>query len=61
MNILSMGGHILDLDEVRTSSVEASCIRLTFRNEDIVVLHWRDEKERGDVLRAVAARCPCAN
>ena len=54
MNILSMGGQILDLDEVRTSSVEAACIRLTFRNGDTVVLHWRDERERGDVLRAVA-------
>lgn len=55
MNILSMDGQIVDLDEVRTSSVEATCIRLTFRNGDTVVLHWRDEVERGDVLRAVGA------
>jgi hypothetical protein len=54
MNILSMAGQILDLDEVLTSSVEASGIRLTFRNGDTLVLHWRDESERGDVLRAVA-------
>jgi hypothetical protein len=54
MNILSLDGQILDLDEVRASLVEASCIRLTFRNGDTVVLHWRDERERGDVLRAVA-------
>jgi hypothetical protein len=55
MNILSMDGQILDLDEVRTSSVEATCIRLNFRNEDSAIPHWRDERERGDVLRAVAS------
>ncbi|HEV8542566.1 MAG TPA: hypothetical protein VGR78_09255 [Verrucomicrobiae bacterium] len=53
MRILHLNGEIFDLDQVISQKVESNCVRLTFRNGDEIPLRWRDDRERGDILRAV--------
>jgi len=54
MNILHLNGDIFDLDEVISKQVDTDCIRLTFRNGDQIPIHWRDERERSEILESVA-------
>ncbi|HTG43332.1 MAG TPA: hypothetical protein VK633_02250 [Verrucomicrobiae bacterium] len=58
MNIFCMNGQIFDLDEVHSTSLETSCVQLTFRNGDKIDLSWRDETERRDILRTVQEVLP---
>jgi hypothetical protein len=53
MNILHLNGQIFDLDQVVSKVIEGACVRLTFRNGDVIPLNWRDEVERKDILRSV--------
>lgn len=53
MNILHMNGQVFDLNEVVAKVVEAACVRLTFRNGDVIPLRWRDEVEKRDILQTL--------
>jgi hypothetical protein len=54
MNILHLNGDVFDLDQVISKQVDTDCVRLTFRNGDQIPLHWRDERERVEILESVA-------
>jgi hypothetical protein len=53
MNIVSLNGHTIDLDEVVTRQFEATSVSLTFRNGDKILLPWRDEVEKRFILQMV--------
>ena len=53
MNILYLNGEIFDLEQVISKVVKPTSVCLTFRNGDEIPLHWRDDHERNDILRAV--------
>jgi hypothetical protein len=53
VNILYLKSEIFDLDEVVSKVIETACVRLTFRNGDVIPLHWRDDGERRDILRSL--------
>ena len=55
MNILHLNGDIFDLDQVISKQIDTDCIRLTFRNGDQIPIHWRDERERAEILETLAA------
>jgi hypothetical protein len=54
MNILHLNGDVFDLDQVISKQIDPDCVRLTFRNGDQIPLHWRDERERAEILESVA-------
>lgn len=53
MNIVSLNGHTIDLDEVVTRHFETTSVNLTFRNGDKILLPWRDEVEKRYILQIV--------
>jgi hypothetical protein len=53
MNILHMNGQVFDLNEVVSKVVEGACVRLTFRNGDVIPLRWRDEVEKRNILETL--------
>ena len=55
MNILYLNGEIFDTSQIISTNIENSCVRITFKNGDEISLRWRDEAERGDILKTLAA------
>jgi hypothetical protein len=53
MRVVSMNGHIFDLDEVTSIDQRASSVYLTFKNGDNVDLAWRDASERVAICNAL--------
>ena len=53
MKVLHLNGDIFDLDQVVSKQIDTDCVRLTFWNGDQIPLHWRDERERVDILQSV--------
>ena len=53
MKVLHLNGDIFDLDQVVSKQIDTDCVRLTFRNGDQIRLHWRDERERAEILQSV--------
>ena len=53
MKVLNLNGDIFDLDQVVSKQIDTDCVRLTFRNGDQIPLHWRDERERAEILQSV--------
>ena len=53
MSIVSLNGHVFDLNEIVSTKTEKSSIFLTFRNGDRILLAWRDGQERHHILSAI--------
>jgi hypothetical protein len=56
MNVIHLNGDVFDLDQVVSQDVRVDCVRLRFRNGDEIPVYWRDDRERGEVLRAVSEK-----
>ena len=53
MRIVSINGHVIDLNEVISKDAGNTAVSLTFKNGDHIVLPWRDHQERSDILHAL--------
>lgn len=53
MNIVSLNGHVFDVDEVIAKERQSSGVAVTFRNGDRILLAWRDHHEREEICRAL--------
>ena len=53
MNVIHLNGDIFDLDQIVSRQLEATCVRLTFKNGDEIPVRWRDERERSEILQSI--------
>jgi hypothetical protein len=53
MNIISLNGHVFDLDELASTELRATSVFLTFKNGDSIDLAWRDNSERNTIFRSL--------
>lgn len=53
MNVLFIGGNVLDADEISSATEQTGFVQLVFKNGDQISLPWRDDNERRDILRSL--------
>ena len=53
MNIISLNGHVFDLDELASTELRPGSVFLSFKNGDSIDLAWRDESERKTICRSL--------
>ena len=53
MNIISLNGHIFDLDELASTEQRTASVLLTFKNGDCIDLLWRDNSEKSTIFQAL--------
>ena len=56
MNILCIGGQILDFDQIASTLIKPGCVCLTFQNGDELPLSWRDESEKREILQSLGVQ-----
>ena len=53
MNVVSLNGHVFDVDEVISKERLTAGIAVTFRNGDKINLAWRDYYEKAEICRVL--------
>ena len=58
MNIISLNGHVFDLDQLVSTELRPSSVLLTFKNHDTIELTWRDPSEQAAIQSALQLQIP---
>ena len=53
MNIISLNGHVFDLDDLASAELRPASVFLTFKNGDRIDLAWRDPAEQSAICHAL--------
>lgn len=54
--VISVNGHFFDLREIARTELAPDALTVTFKNDDRIVLKWRDPLERRQMLDTLRIR-----
>jgi hypothetical protein len=53
MKVVTLNGHVFDLEELTLIAPERTSLLLTFKNGDRIELTWRDSTEQAEICHVL--------